>query len=238
MVKRQAAITPSYWNLPGFVRSVYRAGLGLYVRLFWKSPFWRIEDVRGTKIIVLPGVFNGVLLRTGAFLANALDGSLIPRGARVLDLGTGSGICALLAARLGATVLATDINPEAVRCTQINALANHLESSIETRVGDLFRTVSEERFDVILFNPPFYRGRPRDLADSAWRSPDAFDRFLRELPAHLNSGGLALVVLSSDAEIESALAAASGLVVSIVRRQDMINETLTVYSVSIAQRQA
>ena len=108
--------------------------------------------------------------------------TLVPPGASVLDLGTGSGIGAIFAARWASRVVATDINPEAVRCAQINTLAHHLEHKIETRCGDLFEPVGTERFDVILFNPPFYRGRPRDLADHAWRSPDAFDRFLRELP--------------------------------------------------------
>ena len=147
----------------------------------------RVETAGTVRVIILPGVFNGVLLRTGVFLATTLDANSIPRGARVLDLGTGSGINAIFAARLGGKVVATDINPEAARCAHINALAHHLESQLETRVGDLFEPVPGERFDVILFNPPYYRGGPRDLADCAWRSPDAFDRFLRELPSHFNA---------------------------------------------------
>jgi release factor glutamine methyltransferase len=215
---------------PSGLRSLYRAALRVRLRLLkrWYDGL-RVEKVNGIPIIVLPGVFNGVLLRTGAFLATTLDAAWISPGARVLDLGTGSGIGAVFAARNGAQVVATDINPEAARCAQLNALAHHLERQIETRVGDLFEPVHHEKFDVVLFNPPFYRGRPRDVADCAWHSPDAFDRFLRELPAHLTPRGRALVILSSDGEIEQALRAATALAVSVVRQHDFVNETLTVY---------
>lgn len=189
----------------------------------------RVRTVRGAQIVVLPGVFDGARLRTGALLVEALDTDSCPPGTRVLDLGTGSGLGAIIAARYAAHVIATDINPDAVRCAQINVLAHHFEERIETRVGDLFEPVRDQRFDVILFNPPYYRGRPRDLSDYAWRSPDAFDRFLLELPAHLAPGGRALVVLSSDGDIAPALLSATGLAVRVVRERDLINETLTIY---------
>jgi release factor glutamine methyltransferase len=194
----------------------------------------RVRTVSGIRIVVLPGVFDGVRLRTGAFLAQTLDPDTCPPGARALDLGTGSGLGAIFAARHGAQVIATDINPEAVRCAQMNVLAHHLEERVETRVGDLFEPVRGERFDVILFNPPYFRGRPRDLSDYAWRSPDVFDRFLRELPVHLTPGGHALVVLSSDGDIAPALWSASDLAVRTVRERDLLNEKLTVYEIRVS----
>jgi release factor glutamine methyltransferase len=194
----------------------------------------RVRRVCGIRIVVLPGVFDGARLRTGAFLAETLNPDTCPPGARALDLGTGSGIGAIVAARYAARVIATDINPEAVRCARINALAHHLEERMETRVGDLFEPVRGERFEVILFNPPYYRGHPRDLSDCAWRSPDVFDRFLRELPAHLAPGGRALVVLSSDGDIAAALQSATHLVVCAVRARDLLNETLTLYEIRTA----
>ena len=188
----------------------------------------RVSALNGTRMIVLPGVFDGVTLRTGLMLAQTLHARRCPPGTHVLDLGTGSGLGAIAAARRGARVIATDINPEAARCAQINALAHHLEQHIETRVGDLFAPVSQERFDLILFNPPYYRGEPRDLADHAWRSPDAFDRFLRELPEHLSPNGRALVVLSTDGEIADALRTATHLTSQTVEERDLHNERLRV----------
>ena len=218
------------------MRSIYRAAQRLRLWLWPDEQRLHIRQVDGTPIMVLPGVFDGIRLRSGAFLAQTFAALPIPANAQVLDLGTGSGIGAIFAARRAARVVATDINPEAVRCAQVNALALHLDHKIETRMGDLFEPVHGEQFDVILFNPPFYRGQPRDMADRAWRSPDVFDRFVHELPAHLCPGGFALIVLSTDGDIADALFSAKHLVVRPVKRRDLINEILTVYEIRVSDR--
>jgi HemK-related putative methylase len=213
-------------------RALWRLGWRLRRRLGWGiERGLRLEPFAGFRLLVLPGVFNGVHLRTGAFLAETLQGLAWSAGTRVLDLGTGSGLGAVAAARAGAQVTATDINPDAVRCAQVNALIHHLDQRIDARVGDLFDPVQGERFDLVLFNPPYYRGRPRDLPDAAWRSPDAFDRFLQQLPAHLTPDGRAFVVLSTDGDrdMASALGAAPQLLARRIRERDFGNETLTVY---------
>jgi HemK-related putative methylase len=218
-----------------WARSIYRAGQRVWLR-WWQRRLKRvqIEYIDGWPLIVLPGVFNGVRIRSGLMLARALETLPLSASARVLDLGTGSGLGAIFTARQGARVIASDINPEAVRCAHLNASANHLEDRIEIRLGDLFEPVREERFDVILFNPPYYRGQPRDFADRAWRSPDTFDRFLSELPEHLTEQGYALVVLSTDGEITSALMAAAQLTTRIIQQHDLIIEILTVYEIRVA----
>jgi release factor glutamine methyltransferase len=216
-----------------WLRSLYRAAQKTRLRLWPDDHKAHIRQVDGIPIMVLPGVFDGIRLRSGAFLARTLAALPIPTDARVLDMGTGSGIGAIFAARRAAYVVATDINPEAVRCAQVNALALGLDHKIETRAGDLFEPVRGEQFDVILFNPPFYHGLPRDMADYAWRSPDVFDRFLRELPMYLRPGGFALVVLSTDGDIADVLWSAAHLTVRPVRRRDLINEILTVYEIQV-----
>jgi len=219
-----------------WVRSIYRAAQRLRLRLWPDGQRLHIRQVDGTPIIVLPGVFDGIRLRSGAFLAQTFAALPIRTDARVLDLGTGSGVGAIFAARRAARVVATDINPEAVRCAQVNALALHLDHKIETWAGDLFEPVHGERFDAILFNPPFYRSQPRDMADRAWRSPDIFDRFLHELPAYLCPGGFALIVLSTDGDVADALFSAKHLVARPVKRRDLINEILTVYEIKVCDR--
>ena len=203
-----------------WVRSIYRAAQRLRLWLWPDEQRLHIRQVDGTPIMMLPGVFDGIRLRSGAFLAQTFAALPIPANAQVLDLGTGSGVGAIFAARRAARVVATDINPEAVRCAQVNALVLHLDHKIQVRTGDLFEPVCDEQFDVILFNPPFYRGQPRDIADHAWRSPDVFDRFLHELPTHLCPGGFALVVLSTDGDIADTLFSTGNLVVHPVKNRD------------------
>jgi release factor glutamine methyltransferase len=188
----------------------------------------RLHDVHGTPLLVLPHVFDGVLIRTGVVLVETLK-DLDLQNARVLDLGCGSGIGAVFAAQRGAYVIASDLNPEAARNTKLNALLSRHEQRIETRGGDLFETVRGERFDLILFNPPYYHGAPRDGYDAAWRSRDSFERFLEQFPNYLTPNGRARIVLSTDGEIEPVLSRATHLKTEIVRRRDLWNEILTVY---------
>jgi HemK-related putative methylase len=156
-----------------------------------------LERIGTSPLLILPGVLNPRLMRSGAFFASHLNAGLLPAHSEVLDMGTGSGVCAIAAARHARHVVAVDINPIAVRCAQINVLVNSLESAVEVRIGDLFAPVHGRRFDVVLFNPPFFRGTPRNDADRAWRSTDVVERFAAGLTAHLTPAGFALVLLST-----------------------------------------
>ena len=211
-------------------RALLRLKLAVLDRRKYNSV--QLEHVGGLAIIVLPDVFNPRLLRSGAFLCDQLHRpDLLPNGARVLDLGCGSGAGGLVAARVASQVVAVDVSPSAVRCTRINALLNDL--NIDIRQGDLFAPVQDEQFDVVLFNPPYYRGTPSDALDHAWRSPDLAERFAIELTSHLRPGGHALLVLSSDGEGNAFLQALeqSGFSHSPVARRDFINEVMTVHRV-------
>jgi methylase of polypeptide subunit release factors len=71
-----------------------------------------------------------------------------------LDLGTGCGVQALLAARHAKSVVAVDLNPRALWLARVNGELNGI-SNIECRQGDLFEPVRDEVFDLVVTNPPF-----------------------------------------------------------------------------------
>ena len=79
----------------------------------------------GFTLVVYPTVFHPKLFLTSEFFARFLAKANL-EGKRVADVGTGSGILALAAARAGATVVALDINPKAVKAATDNACANGL----------------------------------------------------------------------------------------------------------------
>jgi release factor glutamine methyltransferase len=215
-----------------FVAKLLGKAIALSYRLTGKDRYddFRVERVHGAPFMVMPSVFNPKVPRTGEFLAAQLDSRLVGPEAEVLDMGTGSGVCAVIAARYARHVVAVDINPEAVRCAGINALLNHVEHKIDIRQGDLFAPL-KERFDVVLFNPPFLLGTPRDDRDRAWRSNDVAERFAAGLDAHLKPDGFALVLLSTfgDASVFLEEFRKRGYAVNLLARRRFVNEALAVF---------
>jgi len=207
--------------------------LALYYRLLGKDRYddFRLERVAGVPILVTPSVFNPKVPRTGAFLATHLDERQIAADAEVLDLGTGSGVCAIFAARHARRVVAVDINAAAVRCAGINARLNHLEQRIDVRHGDLFAPVRGERFDLVVFNPPFLRAAPRSDRDRAWRSTDVAERFAAQLGDHLKPGGSALLVLSTfgHARVFLEELRRCGFAISVLAERTFVNERLAIF---------
>jgi release factor glutamine methyltransferase len=210
--------------------------LGLYYTITGLDRYddYRLEQVEGMRLLVVPSVANPKLLRTGSFLAAQLDATELGPDTRVLDMGTGSGVGALAAARFARRVIGVDINAAAVRCATINALMNRLEQRTEFRHGDLFAPVAGERFDRVLFNPPFLIGAPRDARDAAWRSVDVARRFAAGLRDHLTETGSALLLLSSFGDASQLFEAElrqSGFSLAVHARRRYVNETVTILRV-------
>ena len=130
-----------------------------------------VARVAGFRLTVRPTVFHPRYFLTSKFFANFLAG-LDLNGKRVADVGTGSGILALAAARAGAAnVIATDINPNAAETAAENARANGLGTRVTAVASDLLSALTPlPIFDVILSSPPSFAGEPRDMADQAWHA--------------------------------------------------------------------
>jgi release factor glutamine methyltransferase len=193
----------------------------------------QLETIGGQPILVLSQVFNPKIFWSGEFLADTLvaDPALVPAGATVLDMGTGSGVGAVFAARRARRVLAVDVNPQAVRSARINALIHHVEDRVEVREGDLFDPVGDERFDRVIFNPPYFAGQPRDVLERAFFATDVVARFAAGLRAHLSPGGQCLLVLASSGDERTLLQAFEphAFTVEVAARRDARVEVLTLY---------
>ncbi|MBI3269069.1 MAG: methyltransferase [Planctomycetes bacterium] len=132
-----------------------------------------------------------------------------PAGARVLDLGCGSGVFGLWAARAGAgAVWLVDVDPAAVACARENARRNRL-AHVRFATGDFFEPCGRERFDVIIGNVP-QTPAPRDFSTAKWGGSDGtahLRRLAREAPAHLAPGGRVYFVLIDLTHADRALEA-------------------------------
>ncbi|MDX6485759.1 MAG: hypothetical protein QOF43_912, partial [Gaiellaceae bacterium] len=130
--------------------------------------------------------------------ARVLD-SLTPRPRidRALDVGTGSGIHALLAAQHSRTVIATDVNPRAIAFTELNAALNGLRN-VECRQGSLFDPVEGETFDLITCNAPYVVSPERRWVyrDSEFSEDEVSERVILAAAEHLTPGGYAAMLVS------------------------------------------
>ncbi len=189
-----------------------------------------LERVRGVPLVVFPGVFHPILFVSTSLLLDALDQLRLRAGSSVLDLGTGTGICAIFAAMKGAQVTATDISPLAVRCAKVNVAINCLENRVRVLQGDLFLPVERDTFDLIMFNPPYYEGKPRDWPEYAWRGEDVLHRFAQGLGAHLAEGGRAFLSVSTELDLLAIRKElhANGFEVREIRKRRLPGETMFV----------
>ena len=116
-------------------------------------PAW--EDYNAEESDIIVKIDPGMAFGTGTHETTALCAELIekymPKGKKVLDVGTGSGILAIIASKLGAKeVDALDIDPNAVKSAQENCLANNV-SNVTCRQSDLIRAVTG-KYDFISAN--------------------------------------------------------------------------------------
>jgi ribosomal protein L3 glutamine methyltransferase len=154
---------------------------------------------------IVPRSFIGELLLSGTLTGEA--SSLIPDPAAistVLDLCTGSGCLAVIAARRfpAAAIHAADISADALAVARINIAERGLESRITLFQGDLYQPLGQNRYDLILANPPYvdaaamaalppeYRHEPKTALAGGIDGLDTVRRILSGAPLHLTASGM------------------------------------------------
>ncbi|MFI6762564.1 methyltransferase [Micromonospora sp. NPDC050417] len=160
-------------------------------------------DYLGRTLVVPPQVqpITGVSHLLGeAVLAEVRDTD------RVLDMGTGSGVNAILAASRSTRVVAVDINPYAVQAATRNAERNGVADRVEVRRSDVFSAVDgavDGAFDLIVFDPPFRWFAPRDELDAASTDENyrAMTTFFRAAGRHLAPNGRMLIFFGSSGDL-------------------------------------
>ena len=121
----------------------------------------------------------GIVTLSNNFLENKVD-------AKVLDIGTGTGILAIMIAKLNTKqhVFASDISPEALKVAKENAL-NH-QVNVEFIESNLFEHIPQQSFDLIVSNPPYISEDELDLMD------DSVKKFEPSLALFAEDNGLAI----------------------------------------------
>jgi len=167
-----------------------------------KSITEQIEiKILGYKFCVLSGMF-APLWYDSTLLAKIVKKNT-KQGDFVLDLGTGSGIMAAIAAKKASKVVAVDINPVALKCCHINIMNLKLDDKIKVFKSNLFSKL-KNKFDVIIFNPPFRWFKPRDMLEKSITDEKykTLTKFLSEAKKHLKKKGRIILVFSNSGDLK------------------------------------
>ena len=165
---------------------------------FSKPRNYFYKDIKGK---VLPDVFHPQFTISTKLLMEFLETQELDNKS-FLELGCGTGFISVFAAKKGANVLATDINPKALENAKLNADLNNVELKIV--YSDLFENVSQQ-IDYIIINPPYYPKDPTNAAEKAWFCGENFEYFEKlflQLGNHVTSASLVFMILSEDCELE------------------------------------
>jgi methylase of polypeptide subunit release factors len=149
-----------------------------------------------SKLYIRPSVYVPFDKSVPAMLMQFAD---LIKGKNVLDIGTGTGVIAILAAQMGAkSVSACDINKNAVECAKYNIRIAGFDNIVsEVIYSDLFENI-KETYDVIIFNAPWVKGTPQNLYEIAIYDEDyaLVNRLMEKAPEYLNPDGVILLQYS------------------------------------------
>ena len=152
----------------------------------------------------------------------------------ILEIGTGTGIIAIHAAKHANHVTATDINPYALECAKKNA--NNIKN-IQFIKSNLFAGINR-KYNRIIFNPPYLPQEKSetsdDIIDCAWNGGkdgrETTGKFLNQAPLYLKETGQILILDSSKSKYEKTLDTLkkNGFTAKIVKRTSLFFEELVV----------
>jgi ribosomal protein L3 glutamine methyltransferase len=166
--------------------------------------------------VIVPRSYIGELLFTGLFGGDGHNLIEDPKSVNsVLDLCTGSGCLAILAAGIfpNATIDAVELSADALDVARINVKDHDLEARVTLHKGDLFTPLNKKKFDLIITNPPYvaetevaafpkeYAHEPVMAHAGGQDGLGIVRRILADAPKHLNKGGGLLCEIGTGREI-------------------------------------
>jgi len=179
---------------------------------------------KGTTVTVFPGVFHPGLFYSTKFLLDLLvEQQLADKS--LLELGCGTGLISITAAKSRANVTASDLSLRAIENIKVNAQRNQVIINIIH--SDLFENIEKRTFDWIVINPPYYARDPENEAALAWHCGENFDYFQKlfvSLKDHMHTSTEVIMILTKGSEVDkiSAIGNKSGFQFELIREKDVL----------------
>ncbi len=202
----------------------------LLVKYLSRTRMYRYKDIR---LAVPPEIFHPGFFFSTHLLLRYLNRYPL-KEIKLLELGCGSGLISISAAKQGATVTATDINPVAVEALKKNSKKNKVKLHIIQ--SDLFNLIPKQPFDLIAINPPYYKKKPLTAADHAWfcgENGEYYSGLFDGLSKYIHPETVILMVLIADCDMDmiNGFAAKNGYALNCVYTKKNILEKNLVFKI-------
>jgi len=161
----------------------------------------RSYTYEGIEVLVMPDVFPPHYTFSTKILLDYIK-QIDLKDKTVLELGCGSGIIALYAAKKEAVVTASDINDSALKALKIASEKNEIPLSIIH--SNLFEAIPNTSYDYIFINPPYYPKAPKNIKEQAWFCGENFEYFetlFQQLSQRQDK--TIVMILSQDCDIDA-----------------------------------
>ncbi|MEO5641778.1 MAG: methyltransferase [Bacteroidia bacterium] len=162
----------------------------------------RIYTFRNISVTIPPGVFHPGFFFSTHLLISFLEKQEL-NGKRFLEIGCGSGLVSIFAAKQNAVVTTCDISPLSFGCTKQNAVNNDVKIAVFQ--SDLFSEIPEQSFDIIAVNPPYYKEDPISIEENAWycgADMEYFQEFFSQAKKFMLPSSSIYMVLSDECDLD------------------------------------
>ena len=156
----------------------------------------------GIQLAIAQGVFHPAFFFSTKILLKYVN-NLDLHDKSVLELGAGNGLIAMSCAKMGAKVVATDINKSATEYLIINSHRNNVALTVIH--SDLFNNIPAQKFDCIFINPPYFKKNPSNDAEYAWycgENGEYFTRLFGGLSKYVHQESTVLMILSDECDLD------------------------------------
>ena len=189
---------------------------------------------KNISVLVHPDVFPPHLTMSTKILLDFIE-PLELQNKNFLELGCGSGIISILAAKKGANVVATDINKKALKYLEKNSENN--QAIISILYSDLFENLNNQTFDYIIINPPYYPKSPKNIKENAWFCGEDFEYFAElftQLEKLKKNHREIFMILSEDCDIDKIkeIASKNNFVFHMVLEKKVMQEYNIIYKIN------
>jgi len=202
----------------------------LLIKWLSKERSYSFNDIH---LKIHPSVFHPGFFFSTKILLKQLS-TLPLSGKKLLELGAGNGLISITAAKAGAIVTGTDINPVATAYLERNMQLNRVTLTVIT--SDLFKKIPPQLFDIIVINPPYYFKNPATFKDYAWNcgeNGEYFEDLFKNLSNYIDQNTVILIILCEDCNrsVIQSIAKRFGFGFECIRTENNLIERNYIYQV-------